>query len=225
MINIRKLDYNKRILLDETDTHKVFIEKTFFKALQSDQYFIKLYKKGDIRHNGNEVNQGYMYFYVDYDSKQSYFIGTYIKPEYRSNGYSSLLVSKWIQTCFENGITDLTTISKQRKPFIIYLLKCFTFELNDPRCYQTFGNNIYICKSSLGEENSKKYLVFQNKEQEKRFISSPIAKEDSYHILPSIEPHVTLLDTVLLNNPYDIQDENTAYKMSMKRYNVFVNKK
>lgn len=224
MINIRKLDYSKPTLIDMTDTHKLFIEKTFFKALNTDQYFIKLYKRSDPRHNGNDINQGYMYFAVDYDEKQSHFIGTYIKPEYRGNGYSSLLVSKWIQVCFENGITDLTTISKQRKPFILYLLKCFTFELNNPSCYQTYGNNIYVCRNSQDKDKSKKYLVFQNKEQETRFIRSPIAKEDSYHVLPGIEPHIILLDTVLLNNPYDLQDENEAYQRSMKRYDRFVNK-
>ena len=219
MINIKTIDYKKPLIMDENENGKIIIEKTFFKSIEADQYFIKMYKKNK---NGDFVNVGYLYFGVDLDERISHFIGIYIKPEYRSNGYSSLLISTWIRFCFENNIYNLSTISRQRKPFIIYLLKLFSFELNNLNSYSLYGNNIYIC--SKAEVKDKKCIIFDNTEQEKHFINSPISTDDNYLILPYFDESTILLDTVLLNMKYHIQDESEAYSRSMKKYETFKNK-
>lgn len=120
MLDLKQLKYNKRSLLYENFSQQVFIEKSFFEQLGVDQYFIKLFTKNN---RGDFINLGYLYFGLDFEENTSYFIGMYVKPEFRSNGLSTLLISIWIQVCLENGFYDLETISNQRKPFTIYALK------------------------------------------------------------------------------------------------------
>ena len=102
----------------------------------------------------------------------------YVKPEFRSNGLSTLLISIWVQICLENGFSNLETISNQRKPFTIYALKKYGFELKDLSQYEASNRRIYICKNSQIPTDYGKYLLFESDEQKLKFIDSTIAEAD-----------------------------------------------
>lgn len=95
---------------------KVYLTKSYFTKKKSYQYFIKIISK-------NSEYQGYLYFYLDFENLESQFIGIYIKPDYRNTGLASLLLSYWIRFCLDNNFSYLSTNKKQRKPFLLFLLK------------------------------------------------------------------------------------------------------
>lgn len=178
---------------------------------EADQYFIKILQ---ISPNGNYLCQGYIYFYLDFLTRSSDFIGMYIKPEVRNSGLAQLLISYWVGICLDNGICDLKTIPKQRKPFILYLLKKFRFDLNDTSIYQTYPNVISICHD---EFINGKCLYFQNSKQAETFRCGKINAGDNYVILEELTPSTVVLDKVILSTPYESTDESVmcskAYKL------------
>ncbi len=212
MLDLKKLIYNKTALLYKNLSQQVFVEKTFFRQLEVDQYFIKIFTKNEI---GNFMNLGYLYFDLDFEENISHFIGMYIKPEFRGTGLSTLLISIWIQICLENEVASLETICNQRKPFIVYSLKRYGFDMRDKR--DLMCNKVFICQSNQKPEDLTKYLFFESDDQKATFLKSPIASADSYSVLDEITSDFTVLDTILLKQPYSLQDEGKAYKLSMKK--------
>lgn len=212
---IKNMPYNKPILIDDNFfdgiyTQRLYIEKTLYKPTSIDQYFIKLFV---ILPEGKAICQGYIYFYLDFDNKESKFIGAYIKPEYRNKGYAALLTSNWIKLCLDNGFYNLATINKQRKPFLLYILKTYYFDLKNKDEYEKTKYAINVCNKP---NDANKYLLFQNPLQKEAFIKSSIFKEDNYCILDTIDDETTILDTVILSNPHYMQDDNQAYTRSLK---------
>ena len=216
---LSKLDYNRGINLDvKKVSNKSFqiikLEKSFFKDKVMDQYFIKLYKV----ENDSLVCQGYIYFYLDTDARISTYIGSYVKPEYRSTGIASLLTSYWIKFCLDNGFYDLTTIKSQKKPFLLYILKNYSFEIEDPLKYLKNDYNIHICTLP---NDSTKYLVFDNERYAISFKEGTVYKNDNYQIVSKDTENLTRLDTILLSNKHDLQDPNGAFDKSEKRIERF----
>lgn len=215
MINLNKLEYNKIEEIEDQFTCDDYLQSTFIKKTYStgdnrDHYFIYI---GKINPDGSYVKQGYLYFYYNHQDKRSEFIGLYIAPQFRNKGLASLLVSSWIRICLDNEVEEIRTIQKQQKPFLIYLLKTYYFELKNRKLYETYSSNIHICKK---EEEKTKYLYFENKMQEALFQKGRIYRDDNYFILKDLTEEVTKLDTVILLKRYFLQDPNEAIKKALK---------
>ncbi len=165
-------------------------------------YFFKVYKK----ENGINICLGYIYFTISRQERSSSFIGLYVKPEYRSLGISSFLVSQWINFCFNEGLDFLGTVKKQRKPFLVYLVKTFGFEILDISCYEKYDDTIYICRKS---GDNRKWLLFQNDAKKKAFMKSHIATSDNYAIV-SPEDDFEVLDRVMLMRKHQLKETAVA---------------
>ncbi len=215
MISLQNLEYNKKVVLDEYvnkegNFQQLILSKTYCKPDNRNHYFITLYL---VKPDGTYINQGYIYFFYHEQNKTIDFIGIFIKTEYRSKGLASLLVSTWIKLCLENDIIKLTTIQKQKKPFLIYLLKTYYFELKDATLYEKSKNVIHICRR---ENSSAKFLFFENENQRDLFMTSKIFYTDDYQILDTLEEDTEKLDTVILSKKYFLQDEEGAYKKALR---------
>lgn len=214
MQSIEKVEYNRRLSLLKDlvcidFNQKLYIEKSFCKQTNSDQYFIKAYKL----ENDCLICQGYIYFYIDKKNKSSTYIGTKVKEEYRNKGVASLLTSSWIKFCLDNDIYNLNTNKKQRKPFLLYMLKTYSFELDDVNKYASSKFNIHICKK---EDEFIKYLFFENLRQKENFMRGKIYLADNYQVLDEMDQNTQKLDTILLSNIYYVQDNDFAYDKSAK---------
>lgn len=212
---ISMLSNANRVLIDtiynDNKLKRIYLEKTYFPSKNTNHYFLKLYSIG---YNGTLICEGYIYFYLDELTKESSFIGLYVKPEYRSAGIASLLVSYWLKTCMDNGYYKFTTNKRQRKPFLLYLLKKMGFEIEDETKYSLSYHTISLYQSPTSTE---KYLQFKHEEYAIEFMKSNIAGEDNYSILPSSSDEFIYLDQVLLSNIYTLKDENKAYTRSRRK--------
>lgn len=214
MQSIEKVEYNRKLLLLKDlvcidCNQRLYIEKSFCKQTNSDNYFIKAYKL----ENDCLICQGYIYFYIDKKNNSSTYIGTKVKEEYRNKGVASLLTSSWIKFCLDNDIYNLNTNKKQRKPFLLYALKTYSFELDDVNKYAYSKFNIHICKK---EDELTKYLFFENLRQKENFMSGKIYSSDNYQVLDETDQNTRKLDTILLSNIYYVQDNDFAYDKSAK---------
>ena len=204
-------------LLDAIDNNNVIrlaLEKSYFPSNQRDQFFIKAYTLK----NGCLICQGYIYFYIDFDTLTSEYIGSKVKEEYRQNGLASLLHASWIDLCLQYGLEHLQTIKTQRKPFLLYLLKKNCFELENTSLYQASPHTIYICSQ---EHSHYKYLLFKNQNTAEYFRRSKIYAGDNYQILNGLEPGYQILDRVLLSNIYFAYDNEATHRRAegvLKRY-------
>lgn len=215
MSTLENLSYNKRIILDK-EYHcndletRLYLEKSFFTHQEIDQYFLKLM---NVSKTGNLECLGYIYFYLNFEKGESEFIGLYVKPEYRLQNYASLLVSNWIKLCFDNGIYNLQTYKNQRKPALLYLLKNYTFEIDNPDLYINSKSTIDICE---GLYDKLKYLHFRNEKIKNDFLKGTIMKEGNYCVINDITDNYQIVDNILPIEPYIIQDNNEAYIRSLK---------
>lgn len=146
--------------------------------------------------NGRLQRQGYLYFYLDEEKNTSYFIGINVEPEYRNLNIASFLVASWIDLCMNNGYEILGVNYKQKKPFLIYLLKTYGFEVLDKSQYETRPDIITICRSK-DLEDKRKLLLFKDQHHEKTFIGTNIFKHDNYEIIHS-KDGIILLDNIIL---------------------------
>ena len=211
---------NQNMILLETfyinnEIRRLYLEKTHFNCKGMDQYFLKLYS---LNPNGSYKCDGYIYFYLDEVKKESTFIGIYVKPECRNIGIASLLVSSWLKKCMDYGYQNFTTNKKQRKPFLIYLLKKMGFEINDITKYELSDFTIGLYQSP---ENYEKYLSFKAAKYAEIFMRGSIAKEDNYCLLPNEQDSFIFLDQILLSNIYTLQDDNEAYTRSRKKLETY----
>lgn len=156
-----------------------------------------------------------IFFHKGYGDKVDDKIGTGVNPEYRNKGFASLLASLWTWICMDNNFYEYVTNKKQRKPFLIYLLKLYGFEINDIMDYETSRNTIFICRDSLSKD---KCLYFKDTNEAKNFNKSNISKHDNYRILSSLDGEdIEVLDKVILTTPYQLQDFTKAYTRSRKK--------
>ena len=122
--------------------HEIYL----MKANDDGSHRPKYYLRAVTNINGVEIIQGYLYFYIDYDTKTSEFIGIKVHEKFRDLNISSLLVSLWIDLCLNNGIDFLGSNKRQRKPFLIYLLKTYGFDILDKSLYEKSKDVISICR-------------------------------------------------------------------------------
>ena len=80
-------------------SHNIYIKKSNNDGSNKPKFYINIYT----RINGNLVRQGYLYFYIDFSEKKSYFIGMNVEPEFRNLNIGSLLIANWIELCLNNG--------------------------------------------------------------------------------------------------------------------------
>lgn len=235
------LDYNNEKIITEffdnqNHYHRLTLSKSLFAPLNKDQYFLKMYTYD---YNGNYTCQGYTYFYLDDLNKTSIFIGAYIKPEFRGQGISSYLIANWINICANEGYTKLATNKSQKKPFLLYLLKTFGFEIDNVNQYSVCFDNIFIYRNFNDKEH--KYVLFKSPSHAKYFENSKVYKNDNYVILNPEHPNMSLeelkkisdspalisdrslqfLDQVLLSREYTLQDENKACQRVLKTKNKY----
>ncbi len=215
---IKNLTYNKKFLLKDdlqfkTYRQGLFLSRHSCQADINDRYYLNIKLLED---NKSLVNQGYLYFYINFDKLQSELIGMAIDPKYRNCGLASLLISSWIQLCLEQGIENLKTIPKQRKPFLLYLLKKYAFEIENIETYETSSRLVYICRET---DTAYKLIMFKDKREEKLFSNSNVMKEDNYRIIESLTDDIKIIDKVVLYSPYFLQDNEFAYQKSLSIYN------
>lgn len=206
-MNIKEFDKDKMYLYDmcifEDKKQKINLQKTYGLGIKRYQYFLKAY----INEGAKEICQGYIYFYLNEDNKTSEFIGLYIKPEYRNSGIASLLVTEWITFCLNNNFDYLETIKQQRKPFLLYILKTYGFEILNSNEYKSNKHVIDICKK---ENELTKYLFFRNPSQKESFMQGKIAKEDNYQVLEEFTPEVFYLDSIILSQKFIMTNTTKA---------------
>ena len=228
MIKISELQYNIQVPLhDNFYTMPPFdkklkeyelittIGKTRDYSQQCDIYTIRLNKIT----NGyrNDIVAGYLYFSVDELKKSSSFYGVKIRSSYRGKGILNYLVSRWIEICLYNGIENLCTISRQRKPILLYSLKKMSFELKDLSLYGQ-GHDVYICKDKI---KGGKVLFFENRKEGEEFAKSTINKETSHIIIPERSDRYEELAKLILENPYFAEDIDKAERISKETIKDF----
>ena len=183
-----------------------------------DKYDIRLIRLS--KGNRKPLVVGNMYFSCDLDKKESYFYGVMVRSSYRNKGISNYLISRWIEICLQNGIENLYTIRKQRKPILLYSLKKLSFELEDQSLYNQ-GHNIIVCKDNTTGE---KVFYFEDKLDEEVFISSAIYMRTPHKIIPEISSGYSVLDRIILSEPYIAQDLVVANKSSEEIIESFPNR-
>lgn len=170
--------------------HEIYL----MKANDDGSHRPKYYLRAVTNINGVEIIQGYLYFYIDYGTKTSEFIGIKVHENFRDLNISSLLVSLWIDLCLNNGIDFLGSNKRQRKPFLIYLLKTYGFDILDKSLYEKSKDVISICRR--GEDTSK-LLLFRDSKHERNFKQTNIFVTDNYEIITSLDG-VSHLDDIIM---------------------------
>lgn len=195
---------------------KIILSRHFCNVDPNDRYYLKL----NAIVEDEIINQGYLYFYFHPEDSSSQFIGIAVNEDYRNCGVASILISSWIQFCLDSGYEDLMTSQKQRKPFLLYLLKKYFFVAEDVSDYELFRKLVYICKM---KDSNCKGLIFANKQEETRFRNSNVMKADNYRIIDSLGEEIQILDSVLLSTPYLLKDNEKAYQKAIKTYDRYRN--
>lgn len=154
-----------------------------------------------------------LYFFLDFINKESSFIGAYINPSYRNKGLASLLVANWIKVCYDNDIVRLKTNKKQKKPLLIYLLKCCSFEIKKPEDYDISSDTISIYRGPDGTYR----LWFKNPIKKAAFMQSAIYGDGDYKILEMLGDNSSLVDRVLLSRTYFPTDPLLAYSIAEEK--------
>lgn len=163
-------DYNQDLYIKKAEVDQKDIPTYFLSACSS---------KGEV--------QGYIYFNLDMLKKESKFIGIKVEPQYRNLNMASFLVSSWIDMCLNNGYEMLGMNDRQRKPFFIYMLKKYQFEVPDLSLYETRPDIVAICRSDSFSDKAK-YVLFKSPHEEKKFAESKIIRSDNYSIVHPEEP-------------------------------------
>ena len=217
-----QFEYNKKYLLDTFINEDGYIKslyliKTLNKATKQDNYYLKLYLNS---YDGNEFLLGYLYFFVTPKERKSKYVGTFVEPNNRDSGIASFLTSAWIKFCLEHNLDILKTNRKQEKPFLLYLLKKYYFEINNPNLYETHEKTVFICKQ---DNNGKKVLYFNNDNIKNVFLRSSIFSKDNYEVIESLTNDTSVLDRVILNQIYHLIDNDLGYEKAEKVYKKYKN--
>lgn len=183
--------YSDRFCSGDFDQHLYLV-----KANDDGSHKDKFYIWATTMINGVEVKQGHIYFYLDRDTKTSSFIGVKVLEEFRNLNIGSLLVSSWIDICLNNGYDFLGTHDKQRKPFLLYLLKTYGFDILDQSLYDTRKDIISICRSK-DIFDTRKLLLFRDSKHEKAFMGTNVCKTDNYDIIHDLDDYIYLDDVVM----------------------------
>ncbi len=205
---LKNLDYNEAYIFWANKNEKIELSKTLDKNTNHDYYFLKYYF-----HNGIEdIFLGYMYFFIDFNTKKSKYIGTKVNKEYRGQGIATKLMASWIKLCLDNDILSLQTNRTQRKPYLLHLLKQFFFEIDNVTLYETYPNVIYICKN----QDKQKTLYFKDDKQKQDFMNSSIYHSDDYLISNNLNKE-EIIDQVILTKYYRLHDNEVGYTKTLHR--------
>ena len=156
----------------------LFIKKSVDDGSGKDKYYLQLYSII----NGVPTMQGFLYFYLDIKNSACYFIGMKVPEEYRNLNIGSLLVSAWIDFCLNYNIDYIGVNHKQNKPFLLYMLKTYGFDVFDLSQYKTRKDVISICRS-VDFDDITKYLMFKDEHHQKNFMQTNSFKMDNYEVL------------------------------------------
>lgn len=217
MNKLEKLDQNKKALYTTGYFSGDYNQELYIKRANDDgsnrpKYYLII----TTTISGEQIQQGYLYFYLDFNTKTSYFIGLKVQQEYRNLNIGSLLIANWIDLCYNNGYNFLGVNAKQRKPFLLYLLKTYGFEIIDKSLYEIRQDVISIYKNPQPNHNEK-LLLFKNKNHEEIFMKTKIYKADNYKIIHTTD-NIILLDNIILplqnrkknQVNYELLDQNLA---------------
>lgn len=177
-------------------------------------YYIYIYKSS---YNSDEVIKplAYIYFFLDFGKRETRYIGTFVDEEYRSKGFASLLTALWTYISLDNDFYDCRTNRRQRKPFLLYLLKLHGFEIEDIRNYEENEHTIYICR----DLDNNKCLYFKDSNQSFTFSESHTIQKDNYQIVNQEDFNsgsIEVLDKIILSTPYYLQDFDKAYSRNRR---------
>jgi hypothetical protein len=189
----------------------VYIKKSVDDGSHKDKYYLELYSNI----NGIYTLQGYVYFYLNKENKTSYFIGVKVIEEYRNLNMGSLLISLWLEFCLNNGFEYLGVNHKQRKPFLLYMLKTYAFDVFDLNLYNTRNDVISICRSIDFDDNTK-YLMFKDEHHQKNFMQTNIFRSDNYKIVDDLIEQYEIGKVILplqniTRNPVDYYLKDKEY--------------
>jgi len=202
--------------------HELYIKKSKEDGSKYPKFYILVYSKI----NGELIKQGYLYFYLDYANKASYFIGLKVEPQFRNLNIGSFLIANWIDLCLNNGYDILGTNDKQRKPFLLYLLKTYGFEILDKSLYSFRPDVISICRSSNFTDN-RKFLLFRDSNHEDIFTKTNVYKTDNYEIIHNTEGFI-LLDNIILplqsRKRNQVHYELLDYELAETKVDTVINK-
>lgn len=197
MVKLEEIENGKKILYADNFFSGDYNQELYLKKANDDgSHKPKFYITVHSNINGKLVNQGYIYFYLDPKTKTSNFIGVKVNEEFRGLNIGSFLIASWIDLCLNNGYNFLGVHETQRKPFLLFLLKTYGFEIWDITLYHTRPDVISICKS-FDASDRRKFLLFRDPKHEKAFAGTNICKTDNYEIVHDPRS-VIILDNVLL---------------------------
>lgn len=94
----RKILYSEGFFSGEYN-QDIYLKKAIDDGSNRPKYYISVHSII----NGQLIQQGYVYFYLDHETKTSYFIGVKVDPEFRNLNIGSFLVAVWIDLCLNNG--------------------------------------------------------------------------------------------------------------------------
>ncbi len=211
-----KISYNSNYLLSsflgsDGILYKIYLSKSYYLPGERNQFFLKLMKEN----SSTEMKCiSYLYFYINEKRNNTEFIGAFTDYPERNKGFSSILFSFYIKLCMDENINEFLTSRKQRKPFLLYILKTYNYELKNPLLYITHKDKIFICKK---KNDFTKYLLFENQRQKEIFKKGKIMEHDNYKILDILDKDTLVLDKVLLSQIYRMENKEEAYKKSLKK--------
>jgi len=191
-------------IFDDEKLYSFNLKKNLGKTEVINQYHINV----NCTFQGKQEKVGYIYFYMDEILKESHFIGMYVSDNHRGHGLGTKLISAWLKLCWDNDFFNLATNQKQRKPFLLHILKKFGFEIRDTRRYDLSSSTICICR---GLDPNKKYLLFKSSIQGADFQKQAIFERDNYEILPFKSEEYQIIDRVLPLNIYHLINHEEAY--------------
>ena len=182
------------------------------KALDDGSGLPKFYINALTMIKGKLVRQGFIYFYVDTVKRTSHFIGLGIEDEFRNLNIGNLLVAMWINFCFDNGLDFLGTNKKQRKPFLLYMLKKYGFDIPDVSLYDT-SRDVISLYQNIDFDDKRKLLLFRDEKNGKKFSTMNIYKSDNYEIIRSSSGMI-FLDRVII--PLEKVKDKEAVRYSLR---------
>ncbi|MCI8575049.1 MAG: hypothetical protein HFI09_01115 [Bacilli bacterium] len=217
LVDLEKMPYKQNLLLRDDlifqgKRQQIYFSKHTCDSEEMDRFYLKLITKCD---KGVLEKQGYLYFYLDMDSLTSKLVGFSVKDEYRNTGLGSLLISSWLLFCMDQGILKITSHHKQRKPFLIYLLKKFYFESMSNASYIKATRKVYICKLL---DYMDKYVIFEDKYEREHFSRINVIERDNYRIADFYTPGIEILDEIILGISYELKDKEQGYKRALRIY-------
>lgn len=197
---------------------EMYIMKSVDDGSHKDKYYLEVYSNI----NGVYTMQGYIYFYLNVKDNSCSFIGMRVVEEYRNLNIGSLLVSAWIDFCLNNGYEFIGVHPKQKKPFLLYMLKTYAFDVFDKNMYKTRNDVISICRGIDIDDNNK-YLMFKNERHQRNFMQTNIYKSDNYKIIDDLDEAIEidkiifpLQDVTRHPADYYLQDKDYAGYRSSK---------